>query len=240
MPGVSLLLVATTLLTGPPQKVTTGSDVIRAMHARYQGKWYRTLSFVQRAIYPDGRPEEEWWEAALIPGRLRIDIVPVDSGRTIIYRGDSNYVFTKGKLAQAVAQRNILAILGFDVYGQPPDRTIELVKGEGFDLSKVREDQWAGKAAYVVGAPDREFWIEKDRLLFLKVVEPGQGGATTEISFNKYLRLGNGWIGTEVIFLRNGKEFFREVYRDWKINPAVTDELFQTTAWKRAAWIPKP
>ena len=23
-------------------------------------------------------------------------------------------------------------------------------------------------------------------------------------------------------------------------NPAVTDELFQTTAWKRAAWIPKP
>lgn len=237
MPGVSLLLAMA--LAGPPQPVSNGADVIRAMHARYQGKWYRTLSFVQRAIYPDGRPEEEWWEAALIPGRLRIDIVPVDSGRTFIYKGDSNYVFAKGKLAQAVARRNILAILGFDVYGQAPDRTIELVKGEGFDLSKLREDQWNGKAAYVIGAPDHEVWIEKDRLLFLKVVEPGQGGAPTEISFNQYVKLGGGWIGTEVIFLRNGKEFFREVYRDWKINPAVTDELFETTAWKRAAWIPK-
>ena len=177
MPGVSLLLAMA--LAGPPQPVSNGADVIRAMHARYQGKWYRTLSFVQRAIYPDGRPEEEWWEAALIPGRLRIDIVPVDSGRTFIYKGDSNYVFAKGKLAQAVARRNILAILGFDVYGQPPDRTIELVKSEGFDLSKLREDQWKGTAAYVVGAPDHEIWIEKDRLLFLKVVEPGQGGAPT-------------------------------------------------------------
>ena len=185
MPGVSLLLALATVLIGPTQPVTNGADVIRAMHARYQGKWYRTLSFVQRAIYPDGRPEEEWWEAALIAGRLRIDIVPVDSGRTIIYRGDSNYVFNKGTLAQAVARRNILAILGFDVYGQPPERTIELVKGEGVDLAKVREDRWDGKAAYVIGGPDHEVWIDKDRLLFLKVVQLGAGGAATEISFNK-------------------------------------------------------
>ena len=193
MPGVSLFLVLATAFTATPQPVTNGADVIRAMHAR---------SFVQRAIYPDGRPEEEWWEAALIPGRLRIDIVPVDSGRTIIYRGDSNYVFNKGTLAQAVARRNILAILGFDVYGQPPERTIELVKGEGVDLAKVREDRWDGKAAYVIGGPDHEVWIYKDRLLFLKVVQTGPGGAATEISFN-------------------------------------TDELFETTGWKRARLDPQ-
>ena len=142
MSGVSLWLALTALIGGIPQPMATGSDVIRAMHARYQGRWYRTLSFVQRAIYPDGRPEEEWWEAALIPGRLRIDIAPVDSGRTIMYRADSNYVFEKGKLVRAVPGQNILAILGFDVYGQAPERTIALVQGEGFDLSQLRDGEW--------------------------------------------------------------------------------------------------
>ncbi len=240
MPGVSLWLALTALIGGIPQPMATGSDVIRAMHARYQGKWYRTLSFVQRAIYPDGRPEEEWWEAALIPGRLRIDIAPVDSGRTMMYRADSNYVFEKGKLVRAVPGQNILAILGFDVYGQAPERTIALVQGEGFDLSQLRDGEWGGKAAYVIGGGGHELWIEKDRLIFLKVIQPGPGGTSTDISFNKYVKLGGGWIGTEVLFLRNGKEFFREVYRDWKINPQVTDELFQISPWRRAAWIPKP
>ncbi len=240
MSGVSLWLALTALIGGIPQPMATGSDVIRAMHARYQGRWYRTLSFVQRAIYPDGRPEEEWWEAALIPGRLRIDIAPVDSGRTIMYRADSNYVFEKGKLVRAVPGQNILAILGFDVYGQAPERTIALVQGEGFDLSQLRDGEWGGKAAYVIGGGGRELWIEKDRLLFLKVIQPGLGGTSTDISFNKYVKLGGGWIGTEVLFLRNDKEFFREVYRDWRVNPQVTDELFQTSPWRRAAWIPKP
>jgi hypothetical protein len=240
MPGVSLWLTVAAVLGGVTQPPATGSDVIRMMHARYQGKWYRTLSFVQRAIYPDGRPEEEWWEAALIPGRLRIDVAPVDSGRTIMYRADSNFAFERGKLVRAVAGQNILAILGFDVYGQPPERTIELVGAEAFDLAKLREAEWAGKAAYVIGGDGRELWIEKDRLLFLKVIQPGPGNTSTDISFNKYVKLGGGWIGTEVLFLRNGKEFFREVYRDWKINPAITDDLFQTSPWRRAAWIPKP
>ena len=60
-----------------------------------------------------------------------------------------------------------------------------MVKGEGVDLAKFREDRSDGKAAYVIGGPDHEVWIDKDRLLFLKVVQLGAGGAATEISFNK-------------------------------------------------------
>lgn len=239
MIGVSILLTAL-LVPIPTGSIQTGEDVIRAMHARYEGKWYRTLTFVQRAIFP-GRPEEEWWEAALIPGRLRIDIAPVDSGRTFVYREDSTFSFNRGELVRAAADHNILAILGFDVYAQAPERTIALVRGEGFDLTApAQEETWQGKAAYVLGTGAHRIWIEKDRLLFLKVVEPGPNGTSTEISFNKYEKLGGGWIGTEVLFLRDGKEYFREIYRDWKINPAVTDELFQVPPWRRAAWIPRP
>jgi len=31
----------------------------------------------------------------------------------------------------------------------------------------------------------------------------------------------------------------REIYRDYRVNSLVTDELFAAPPWKRAAWIPK-
>lgn len=235
---VSLILLAA--LAGPrPAPPRSGEDVIRAMHERYAGRWYKTLSFVQRAVFADGRPEEEWWEAAVIPGGLRIDVAPVDSGKAFLYRGDSTFSFNHGKLVNAAVGHNILEILAFDVYNQAPERTIALVTGEKFDLGRLREDTWKGMPAWVIGAPGSELWIEKERLILLRVIEPGQGGSTSDISFDKIVKLGNGWIGTEVLFLRDGKLYFHEIYRDWKINPAVTMSLFDTPVWKRAAWIPK-
>ena len=237
---VSLLLLATLARPVAGQPPKSGDDVIRAMHARYAGKWYKTLSFVQRAIFSDGKPEEEWWEAAVIPGGLRIDVAPVDSGKTFLYRGDSTFAFDKKKQVRAAEGRNILEILAFDVYNQAPERTIALMKAEKFDPSKLREDTWKGTAVWVIGVPGSELWIEKNRLILLRVLEPGAGGITSDISFDKVVKLGNGWIGTEVNFIRGGKLAFHEVYRDWKINPAVTMSLFDTPVWKRAAWIPKP
>ena len=55
------------------------------MHDAYAGKWYKTLSFVQKTSYPDARVET-WYEAAEIPGKLRIDVAPIDSMKTILFR----------------------------------------------------------------------------------------------------------------------------------------------------------
>jgi len=233
---VSTLLLAA--LSGQAPPIRTGADVVRAMAAKYPS-WYRKLTFVQRAIFADGRPEEEWWEAVLIPGHLRIDIAPIDSGRAIIYRGDSNFVYQQGKRAGAVKGRNILAIMAFDVYAQPAERTLALVGEEGYDLGQLRQDRLNGFDVYVIGAPGKELWIEKDRLLLHRVVQSGPVGATSEITFSKFQPLAGGWIGTEVLFVRGGKEYFREIYRDWKVNDAVTEELFQAGAWKRPGWIPR-
>ncbi|MEZ4455917.1 MAG: hypothetical protein R2882_05075 [Gemmatimonadales bacterium] len=92
----------------------------------------------QRAIYPSNRVEEEWWEAALIPGFLRIDVAPLDSGRTFMYRGDSTFTFDHGKVIRAAAGRNILAIMAFDVYRQLPEKTFDLVAAEQFPLDRLR------------------------------------------------------------------------------------------------------
>ncbi|MEO8448238.1 MAG: hypothetical protein ABI647_00520 [Gemmatimonadota bacterium] len=237
-------LAVLSLVAAPRTDIKSGEDVIRAMHDKYANTWYKKLSFVQRAIWFDGRPEGEWWEAMFSPGRLRIDIAPIDSGRGVVYKSDSVFRFANKKVAGGGPGQNALLILGFDVYNQAPERSIEILKKEGFDLSKVREDTWQGKAVYVVGAAKgdektNQFWIEKDRLLFAKVIEPGQNGSISDIRFEKYVKLGGGWLATECLFYTDGKLSFHEIYRDWKINDAVNDDLFNTKEWKWPGWVPK-
>ena len=86
----SLLVLATAAFLNPAPK--TGEELIRDMHQKYAGKWYQTLTFKQTTTQQDGKVET-WYEAARIPGYLRIDVMPLDSSKAIIFRNDSLYVF---------------------------------------------------------------------------------------------------------------------------------------------------
>jgi hypothetical protein len=44
------VLLLLQVATGQPQ---TGQDVVARMHDRWQGKWFRTFTFVQRTTFPD-------------------------------------------------------------------------------------------------------------------------------------------------------------------------------------------
>jgi hypothetical protein len=230
-------------LSAPADQPKTGQDLVAAMHARYASTWYETLSFVQGVVYADGRPAQDWWEALRIPGRLRIDMPPMDApSRTVIYRGETRTLFDQGKLTGSSRNPNLLLVLGFDVYRQPPETTVALLQKEGFDLAKLREDSWEGRPAYVVGADagdtvSSQFWIEKERLLFLRLVQKNKAGVVSDIRFTKYEPLGRAWLATIVQFLSDGKETFREIYRDWRVDPAVTEDQFDVDAWKPPTWV---
>ena len=84
---------------------------------------------------------------------------------------------------------------------------IEKLKGLKFDLSIFREDNWQGRPVYVVGARQGDlhspqFWIDRKNLYFVRMIRPaGKDGAQTqETQFNKYQKLGGGWMSPEVIF----------------------------------------
>ncbi len=72
-----------------------GVELIGQMRERYLGKWYRTLTFVQKTTLPDGKVET-WYEAAELPGKLRIDIAPLEGKNTLLFRNDSIYEFKAG------------------------------------------------------------------------------------------------------------------------------------------------
>jgi hypothetical protein len=244
----TLACIALTLAAAPvpvkPKAPKTGVELLGRMHDRYAGKWYTTLTFVQRTTNP-GRPVSTWYEAAALPGRLRIDIAPIDSGNAFMFIGDSTYSFSHGQLRGARQDRNLLLTLGFDVYGQPVATTVAQLEAEQIDLSKVRADKWEGKPVWVVGATagdttSNQFWVEQDRLLFVRLIQQtsGRGGsATMDARFNRYQRLGGGWLAINVVAMRNGKTIQEEDYTEMHANVPLGDSLWDTQTYHRPGWV---
>jgi hypothetical protein len=226
--------------TDPPKD---GVELIGQMRQRYLGKWYRTLTFVQTTTLADGKVET-WYEAAELPGKLRIDIAPLDGKNTILFRNDSLYEFKAGKLAESRPMVHPLMVLGFDVYAQPVEVTVRKLRSLGFDLSKLHQSTWQGRPAYVVGAAagdtvSRQFWIDKERLYFVRMVEPGKQdpSARVETLFNKYIPMGQGWLETEVRFNVNGETRMLEQYAEPKAGVPLNPAIFEPSRWVPPGWV---
>ena len=244
----SLFLVFLALNLAQAQTIRNGEDLLHAMHDRYRDSWYQTVTFTQKSTTykPDGTSSAEtWYEAALLPGKLRIDIGLATDGKGYIFSNGNVTVLKENKVVANVKDINMLLVLGFDVYRQEPEATIKVVKGEGYDLSKLREDSWEGKPAYVVGAEkgdlkSKQFWVAKDTLLFVREIEPARDDASKldDIRFIHYQPLAGAWIAAGVEVYSDGKKVFSEDYSDIqanvKLNPAVFDpEKFNTTHWEK-------
>jgi hypothetical protein len=225
---------------GPPKD---GVEVLALMRERYHGKWYRTLTFVQKTTLADGKVET-WYEAAELPGKLRIDIAPLEGKNTLLFRNDSLYEFKGGKLTESHPMIHPLMVLGFDVYAQTVETTVRQLRSLGFDLAKLHEATWQGRPVYVVGAAvgdsvTRQFWIDKERLYFVRMVEPGKQdpSARVETLFNKYIPMGQGWLETEVRFMVNGETKMLEEYSEPKADPKLNPAIFEPSRWVTPGWV---
>ncbi len=218
------------------------------MHAQYEKSWYDTMTFTQKSTRhnPDGTTKvETWYEAAILPGRLRIDFGPPGEGNGAILADGKGYSFEKGKQTKAQPFINLLLVLGFDVYGQAPDTTLTQLKGEGIDVSKFHEDEWKGQPVYVVGAEkgdlkSTQFWIEKKRLLFVRLIQPDRRDEKNkdDIRFTDYRQLQKGYIAARVEVYNGERLVFSEEYSDIqtdvKLDPGVFDPAqFGTVHWKK-------
>ena len=230
------------------QDIRSGDALLRAMHDRYQSTWYQTLTFTQKSTTykEDGTSSAEtWYEAASLPGRLRIDIGPPANGNGYVLVDGDVSIVKDNKVVGTRHSVNMLLVLGFDVYRQAPEVTINVVKGEGYDLSKIHEDVWEGKPAYVVGAEkgdlkSKQFWVAKDTLLFVRVIEPARDNAAKvdDIRFTDYRSLAGAWVAAGVEVYSDGKKVFSEDYSDIqanvKLDPAVFDaQKFSETHWEK-------
>jgi outer membrane lipoprotein-sorting protein len=243
-----VFFLALTLTLANAQEIRNGENVLRAMHDRYQATWYTSLTFTQKSTTynSDGTSKvDTWYEAALLPGKLRIDFGAPSDGNGAILSDGRVTLLRAGKVSGSRASVNILLVLGFDVYRQAPETTIKVVKSEGYDLSKLREDVWDGHPAYVVGADkgdltSKQFWVEKDTSLFVRVIEPSQNDPKEldDIRFLDYRTLAGGWVAARVEVHVGDKTVFTEEYSDIlanvKLDPATFDPTqFNSTHWEK-------
>jgi hypothetical protein len=220
----------------------TGQGVVEAMHARYLGKWYETMTFKQKTsrLLANGKWNvQTWYEAMKLPGRLRIDFDPVSAGNGVLYARDSQFVIQNGRLLRGDPGINPLLLLGFDVYTATVAHTTTRLRREGFDMSTVHETTFQGKPMIVVGAQKgdynrKQFWIEKERLLFVRMLEPTPRDSTKmqDIRFVNYEPRGTAWVAPRVEIWSEGKLVFFEDYDDVKVNVELDDALFQPRQWR--------
>lgn len=222
---------------------TTGEGVIAAMHARYAGKWYHTLTFTQKTsrLQADGKWNvQTWYEALDLPGKLRIDFDPISAGNGVLYARDSAFTVTNGRALRGTPSINPLLLLGFDVYGNPPARTAALLRREGFDLAQVHTDSFQHRPMLVVGARKgdlhrKQFWIDAENLVFIRTLEPARDTTKVqEVRFLNYEPRGNAWVSPRVEIHTDGKLVLTEEYSDMRTDVDLDDALFDPAKWRTA------
>lgn len=244
-----LILLAASLLLSPvthaQSGISDGAGVIEEMYHTYKNDWYDKLTFRQKTTFfgPDGKVQriQTWYEAMEIPGKLAIKFEEKDSGNGILFRNHKQYGYANRQLIQEVRRVHDLLVLGFDIYRQHPDSSAAQLTTAGYDITKMYEDEWQGRPVYVVGTsePDSskaQFWIDKERLVFVRSLKPGRAGTLQEVQFNKYEQLEGGWIAPEVIFKANGQTGLLEEYSAISVPDSINQAIFDHRSFVDAEW----
>src|ERR1700704_2090767 len=103
-------------------RVANSSGLIKAMHDRYDGKYLKTMSFLQNnTAYTTGGQEQksQWYEHIEIPGRLRIAFLPATQKSGLVQVDDKGATFDNGIRVDFRPSVNPLLLLTSDVYAAP-------------------------------------------------------------------------------------------------------------------------
>jgi outer membrane lipoprotein-sorting protein len=241
--GFALLIACATVKVSQTTPAS-GTELLQRMHDAYAGKWYKTVTFVQKTTVtrPNGVVDTStWYEALKSPDRLRIDFGDPSNGNGALYTADSLYVVRAGKVTRTVASGNPFLPFVAGVYDQPVDTTVRQLAPYHFDLSKIRSDVWEGTPVYVVGASSAsdlespQFWIDRDRLIplrFLVKLSPDPAAKPNDIRLEKNVQVGGGWLATHVAIMDGGVVRQAEDYSNWNGNVSLPADFFVAEKWK--------
>jgi len=232
---------------------TIGRTVLQHMHDAYAGKWYKSLTFVQRTTTWDSTraPKYETWYETVAEDKgrvvLRIDRGSPTAGNGVLYTADSLWSVRGGKLAASLPQGNPFLPLIQGVYVQPVEKTVRELKSTGVDLSKGYQRTFEGAKVTVVGAASAadstspQFWVDDNRNVLVRMLLSfAPNRPPTDVHLGGYERVGNGWLATKVSMYSRGVPSQVEEYSNWKIDQKVSPQLFDVSVWTTAPhWAPK-
>jgi hypothetical protein len=221
-----------------------GATIVRQMHDKYHGAWFATARFAQTTTTYDahGRPGVEmWYERIQLPGKLRIDIGPVQDANAMILVDGQLHSFSAGHKVDSRPLVSLALLLGFDAYMQSPAATVAQLRHEGINTAKVHEDSWQGRAVVVVGADagdarSPQFWVDEERLLAVRIIQPSRKDPTvsSDIRFLDFQDQRRGVIAARIEVYQNDRLVMSEVYSD------IETDIPLDQAWFDASMLTRP
>jgi hypothetical protein len=222
--------------------INTSAKLVNEMHDRYAGKWYRTLSFEQtNTFYTSGGKEQksQWVQRLQVPGKLRIDFMPLTSKSGMLIQNNRVTTFDNGKRVDTRrAIQPVLTLTG-DVYAIPASVTLRRLDSLGVDLDKFHDEKWNGRRVYVMGAEkgdleSTQIWIDAERLLLVRIVQRekrGERSVVTDTHVTDYREVDGHQVPFEFTSYRDGKVFFKEEYDKVKVNEPIPAAVFDASRW---------
>ena len=223
-------------------RVTSANGLLQAMHDRYDGKYVKTLSFLQNntSYTPTGQERKsQWYEHLGVPGKLRIAFLPATQKSGLVQVDNRVATFDNGIRVDFRPSINPLLLLTADVYVAPMASITRGLDSLHVDTEIIRSDDWEGKAVYVVGAKagdttSNQFWVDKDNLRLVRFIQRATAGQRTIVSDTRvknYKEIEGFDIPTEFLVIRNGRPFWREEYANVRINDEFPEGTFDLARW---------
>ena len=172
--------------------------------------------------------------------KLRIDIEPTAAGNALLFRGDSTYNISGGKIKSASPQGNDLIFLLGGLYFYPLDKTLEKIKAQGYDLSKLSEGTYNGKPIYIIGASAKDekasqLWVNKGDLYLVRMIKYDKNVKQDAI-FEDYIKIGGGGAETKVTFYLNDKLRQVETYHNCRLMPGMDQKIFDPQHFEKISY----
>lgn len=248
--AASLVVLATGACARAPEPaaapVPPAIDTPRALVTRMRETWgerfYRTMTFRQKnTLYRQdgGTDPSEWVEYQQVPRRLRVEFLPAEPKSGMLFRGNTQYSFTNGKLAGERRLVHALLLLSADVYALPVDTTMADIAALRIDTTVLSRTTWEGRPAWVVGAAagdtsTSQFWVDAERLLLVRVIQRNtnaQGRTTVSENHLTYQDVNGIPVPNAITFLRDGRPYWKEEYVDVRLNVPLDEALFDPAQW---------
>ncbi len=219
-------------------RVTSSAGLIKAMHERYDGKYLKTMSFLQNntAYTTNGQERKsQWYEHIEIPGKLRIAFLPASQKSGLVQVDDRVASFDNGIRVDFRPSVNPLLLLTADVYAAPVATIARRLDSLHVDQEIIRSDEWEGQPVYVVGAKagdttSNQMWVDRDRMRLVRFIQR-ERNMLSDIRVLNYKEIEGFDVPTEFLVLRNGRPVWREQYADVRVNEDFPAGTFDQARW---------
>ena len=239
---MKIFLAFISLLTLSAPK--NSQELLKMMHDRYSGKWYKTFTFNQTTErYKNDSliNKSTWYEALMLPDNFRIDFGDIKDGNGVIFHKDSMYNFHKGQLMRTMVNNDDLTFLLGGMYFTPMDEVYKTISKFGYDLNKFHVDRWQDKKVYVIGADSageksNQLWIDEEKMVLVRFIKY-EDGHKEEGIFSDHKKFAGGWSETKCIFYFDDKLGQVENYHDCKANEPLDPKVFDPAYFGKVHWM---